>query len=213
MRTWFTHFLLYIACVPIFAQSTTYPEGGYATLQELLNRMPTAQYKVEVEQRSEGRIKMNGGNDYQLNPMDKSVKKSFLRNKLIAYSDGADLLINGYPYEIQTWYGKVEAENSQYFVFRAGLPSNFKRYGLEPSKMNSMFGGIIAGIGAAKRALIRVPYLLEKDTDAMHLISEENILSFIGDDATLAEQFVNEPEKGNVDTLMRYLTIWVQAKR
>lgn len=211
MRTQFAHLLLFLFCLPIFAQNTTYPEGGYATLQELLNRTPTDQYSVEVEERSQGKIKMNGGNDFQLNPLDKSVKKSFLRNELLAYSDGVNLLINGYPYEIQVWYAKVEAENAQYFIFRAGLPSNFKRYGLEPSQMQYMFGGIISGIGAAKRALIRVPYILDKETDTMHLLSEENILSFIGDNASLAEQFANEPEKGNVDTLMRYLTAWVNG--
>ena len=196
-----------------FSQIETCPKGGYANLQGVLEKTPCSDFNVEIERRSKGKIKMVAGNDYQLNPIDKSVKKKFLKNELYAYSDGDSLLLNCKKYEIQFWYSMIEAENDDYFLFRAGLPSNFERYGLEASNLPYMFGGIIAGISAAKRALIRLPYILDKEKDEVYIVSEENILEYIGDNQGLKEQFANELEKGDVDTLMRYLTEWVNSSK
>jgi len=98
------------------------------------------------ELRTKGKIKMNGGNDYQLNPVDKNVKRKVLKKQVYAYSDGNDLFLNSFKHELQFWYSKVEGENENYFVFNAGIPMNMKRYGMESSDISYMFGGIISGL-------------------------------------------------------------------
>ncbi|KAB5484724.1 DUF6563 family protein [Flagellimonas hadalis] len=211
MRNSISLFILALFCNITFAQMESYPKGGYANLQEVFDKTPSSEFNVEIERRSKGKIKMVAGNDYQLNPIDKLVKNKFLKNELYAYSDGSILLLNCKKYEIQFWYSKIEAENDNYFVFRAGLPSNFERYGLEASNLPYMFGGIISGISAAKRALIRLPYILDKKSEEVYIVSEEDILEYIGDNKDLKEKYVNEPQKGDVDILMRYLIEWVNS--
>ena len=61
------------------AQTESYPTGIYMNFQEVMNKKPSENFNVELEKRSKGKIKMNGGNDYQLNPVDKNVKKKILK--------------------------------------------------------------------------------------------------------------------------------------
>src|SRR5690606_22909075 len=132
-----------------YSQSDNYPQGLYMNLQEVLDKKPSVDHKVELEQRSPGKIKMNGGNDYQLNSEDKSVKRSFLFKEVYAYSENSDLYLNCFNFELQGWYAKVEGENSNYFFFKAGIPMNPKRYGYKSSDLSSMFGGVVGAFGAA----------------------------------------------------------------
>ena len=73
-----------------------------------MNKKPSENFNVELEKRSKGKIKMNGGNDYQLNPVDKNVKKKILKREVYAFSDGTDLFLNSFKHELQFWYSKVE---------------------------------------------------------------------------------------------------------
>ena len=106
----------------IKAQDIAYPEGMYMTFQEIIDKTPSEDFKVQLEKRTKGKIKMNGGNDFQINPINKNVKKKTLKKEVIAYSDGLNLYINGLVYQLQFWYSRVEAENDNYFVFTAGIP-------------------------------------------------------------------------------------------
>lgn len=195
------------------AQTETYPKGIYMSLQEIIDKNPSENYTVELEKRSKGKIKMNGGNDYQLNPVDKNVKKKVLKRQVYAYSDGNDLFLNSFKHELQFWYSKVDGENDNYFVFNAGIPMNMKRYGMESSDISYMFGGIIAGFSAAKRALIRLPYVMDKNTQEVILISEKNIRELMSESTDLITKYEKETEKNNVETLTKYLSKWVNEKQ
>lgn len=46
------------------------------SFQEVKEKKPSENYTVELEKISKGKIKMNGGNDYQLNPVNKNVKST-----------------------------------------------------------------------------------------------------------------------------------------
>lgn len=194
----------------IEAQIGDYPKGIYMSFQEVIDKNPSKYDKVELEKRSKGKIKMNGGNDYQLNPINKKVKKKFLRNEVYAYSEGGELYLNCYKHELYSWYTKVKGENEDYFVFRASLPINMKKYGLETSSIPYAFGGIIAGFSAAKRALIRLPYVFDKKTQNVILISEKNIRKMISSSPQLVNSFEKEAEKNDVETLLQYLLKWVE---
>ena len=195
------------------AQTESYPTGIYMNFQEVMNKKPSQNYNVELEKRTKGKIKMNGGNDYQLNPVDKNVKKKILKREVYAYSDGTDLFLNSFKHELQFWYSKVEGENDNYFVFRAGIPMNMKRYGMESSDNSYMFGGIISGFSAAKRALIRLPYMMDKNTQEVILVSEKNIKELINKSTDLITEYEKEAEKDSVETLNKYLLKWINERK
>jgi hypothetical protein len=196
----------------VHSQNDKYPEGFYMSFEETIKKSPSKNYNIELEKRSKGKIKMNGGNDYQLNPVDQNINKKFLKRDVYAYSDGTDLYLNCYKYELQFWYTKIVGENDKYFVFNAGLPMYPKRFGIESSNISHMFGGIISGFSAAKKALIRLPYLLDKDSQEVILVSEKNIKDFIGNSTELVTEFDNEPEKDSIETLSKYLLKWINEK-
>ncbi|MBJ7881523.1 DUF6563 family protein [Gelidibacter salicanalis] len=200
-------FVCYSLCMN--AQTATYPEGIYMDFKEVIDKAPSKHLNVELEHRSTGKIKMNGGNDYQLNAIDKDVKRAFFLKDVYAYSEGTDLYINCFKYELQYWYAKVEGENSDYFFFKAGIPMNPKKHGFESSDLSNMFGGVFAAFGAAKRALIRLPYLLDKDTQEAVLISEKNIRDYIGSSTALVDDYEQEQEKNNVEVITTYLLKWI----
>lgn len=193
------------------SQNVGYPEGFYMSFKEIIEKSPSENYNIELEKRTQGKIKMNGGNDYQLNPNDKSLKKNFLKKEPFAYSNGTNLFINGWRYGLQFWYTKVESENSSYLVFKAGMPTSKSIKGVDHTNnadLTSMFGGIISGIGAAQRALIRLPYLMHKENQEVTLISKKNIAEFIGNSSKLMEKFKNEPFKDDVEIIFKYLLEW-----
>ena len=196
----------------VVAQTENYPQGLYMNLQEVLDKAPSGKHSVELEERSAGKIKMNGGNDYQINSAEKAVKRAFLFKEVYAYSEGSDLYLNCYKHELQAWYTRVEGENQKYFFFKAGIPMNAKRYGFESSDLSNMFGGVFAAFGAAKRAMIRLPYLLDKDSQEAVLVSQKNIRDYIKTSPQLIDDYEKEQEKDNVDVISGYLLKWIQTK-
>ncbi len=195
------------------AQTEKYPKGIYMSFLEVIDKNPSENYNVELEKRTRGKIKMNGGNDYQLNSVNKNVKRKVLKKQVYAYSDGSDLFLNSFKHELQFWYSKVDGENENYFVFNAGIPMNMKRYGMKSSDISYMFGGIISGFSAAKRALIRLPYVMNKKTQEVILVSEKNIRKLFGGSTDLITEYENETEKDNVEILTKYLIRWVNEKQ
>lgn len=204
---------LFLMNYTLKAQTESYPKGIYMNFQEVIDKKPSENYPVELEKRSKGKIKMNGGNDYQLNPINKHPKKKILKREVYAYSNGANLFLNSFNHELQFWYSKVDGENDDYFVFNAGIPMNMKRYEVESSEISYMFGGIIAGFSAAKRALIRLPYIMNKNTKEVILVSEKNIRKLISESTDLIKEYEKEAEKDNVETLKKYILKWINEKK
>lgn len=196
--------------INVQSQTENYPQGLYMNLQEVLDKKPSAALKVELEQRSPGKIKMNGGNDYQINSDDKTVKRSFLLKEVFAYSEGSHLYLNCLNFELQTWYAKVEGENGNYFFFKAGIPMNPKRYGYKSSDLSNMFGAIGGAFGGAKMAMARLPYLLDKNSGEAVLVSHKNIGNYIGSSPRLSDAYENEPEKESLEVISGYLLKWIQ---
>lgn len=208
--------LIFVICLfnhTLIAQTESYPHGIYMSFQEVMDKSPSENPVVELEKRSQGKIKMNGGNDYQLNPVDKNVKTKTLKREVYAYSNGDDLFLNSFKHELQFWYSKVEGENDRYFLFNAAIPMNMKRYGMESSDISYLFGGIIAGFSAAKKALIRLPYLMDKSTQDVILVTEKNIGELMKDATELVAEYEKEAKKEDVETLNKYLLNWINKKK
>ena len=194
-----------------FAQVSEYPEGMYMSFKEVIDKQPSEHYNVELEERSEGKIKMNGGNDYELNAIEKSVKNSVLRKDVIAYSSGEDLYLNCIVYQLQPWYAKVVSENEENFVFKAALPMFPKKYDLKQSELPNMFCGLIGGVSAMKLALLRFPYVMNKSTQEITLVTQKNINEVLKGNDELLNRYNQETEKDEVETIMKYLLEWSEG--
>ena len=208
--------LIFIICFcshTLKAQTETYPKGVYMNFQEVMSKNPSKKYNVELEKRSQGKIKMNGGNDYQLNPVNNNVKKKKLKREVYAYSNGTDLFLNSFKKGLQFWYSKVEGENDKYFLFNAGIPMDMKKYGMESSDISYLFGGIIGGFSAAKRALIRLPYLMNKNSEEVILVSEKNIQELMSESKELISEYEKEAEKNSVEIMNKYLLKWINENK
>ena len=70
----------------LFAQSQdlSYPKGIYLSVEEINAEKPSIVKELKVEKRTIGEIKMSGGNDYRLAPLDKSVSKKEIKKKFLA---------------------------------------------------------------------------------------------------------------------------------
>ena len=180
----------------------------YMSFDEIIEKSPSEYYDVEVEKRTEKKIKWDGGNDYELNPIDKSFNKNYLRKWVVAYSDGTDLYINCFIYKLQQWYAKVLSDN-KYFVFSAALPLIPKKFGMKNnSNILNLFGGIGRGINGMKLALVRLPYIMDKSNEQLTLVTEKNIAVIIGNNKDLLEKFNMESEKNSMETILEYLIKW-----
>ena len=79
---------------------TTYPKGVYLSFEEIKTKSPGLEVELDVERRTRGEIKMNGGNDYKLFKSDKSIPKKTIKKEYYAYSDGDSLYINCIHYRV-----------------------------------------------------------------------------------------------------------------
>ena len=191
-----------------FAQNNNYPKGMYMSFDEIINKSPSENFTVELEKRTQGKIKMNGGNDYQLNSVDKSVKRKVLFKNVLAYSDETDLYLNCFIYRLQRWYSKILSDK-KYFVFKAGIPFESEKFGYKLSELTKGkfigFGGALTGM---KLALLRFPYVLNKSTQELNLVTDKNIRNFISENEELLKKYEKETEKNDLEMILNYLIEW-----
>ena len=198
--------LLLVFSINTFGQ-TKYQKGIYLSFEEIIQNKPSANYNVELEKRTEGEIKMNGGNDYQLNALDKSTNRSQLKKEVEAYSDGENLYINCKKLKLYSWYSKVLSDK-KYFVFSGALPENYKDYGIELSELSNMFGAVGGALSGMKLALLRFPYILDKTNQKLTLVSSKNINEIFSNDTIILEKFNQDSEKNKMETILKYLVEW-----
>ncbi len=184
-----------------------YQKGIYLTFDEILQNKPSANYNVALEKRTEGEIKMNGGNDYQLNALDNSTNRGQLKKDVEAYSDGENLYLNCKKLRLYSWYSKVVSDN-KYFVFSGALPENYKEYGIELSELSNMFGAVGGALSGMKLAMLRFPYILDKATHKLTLVSSKSINEVFANDPVILEKYNQDLEKNKMETILKYLVEW-----
>ena len=86
---------------------TAYPVGVYLSLEELRSKAPSSQVKANIEKRSGADKAMMGGNDFKITSADESVSKGDIKRAWIAYSDGKNLYVNSFHFDVQIWYCQV----------------------------------------------------------------------------------------------------------
>jgi len=199
--------LLILLCYNCYSQDNRYNKGLYSNINETINNSPSKSYDVELEKRKTSKIKMNGGNDYQINAINKSVKRKSLKRDFWAYSDGKDLYINCFIQNLQWWYTKVLSDG-KYYVFKAGLPLYPKEHDFKINQLPNIFGGLIGGLQGAKLATVRLPYIINKADQKVTLITDKNIRTLIKSNKILLEKYNGDSNIKNPDTIIKYLILW-----
>lgn len=180
-----------------------YPAGCYMSFDEILDKSPQENHDLIVERRSNGDIKMNGGNDYKLVSEDKSIKRKTLKKEIHAFSLGDTLYLNCLPLKLQTWYTKVLSDG-KYFVFIAGIPMDRTMYTSE-MQAGYAFGALGGAIAGASIAMQRFLYILDKETKQLSMIDPDVLKSLLADEPDLLQEFKNEGKEPEIGTMVDYL--------
>jgi len=206
MKLALTFFALIISLFT-FGQTTEYPNGVYMSFEEIKEKTPSLSTELEIERRTKGDIKMNGGNDYKLFKSDKSIKKKTIKKEYYAYADGDSLYINCIKYKIQPWYAPVLSDGN-FLVIRGGIsmiPDIQKKQLDNQAQLGYMFGAIGGAISGAKLAMLRFIYVIDKETNQITTVSSGYLSELLSDTPELLKQYEAEEEKGNQEIFIKYL--------
>ncbi len=206
--------LALLACVSLlgnlaFAQSPTYPKGVYTSFEQLMAKNPASAAELEVERRTDGDIKMNGGNDYKLSATDESITKKAIKNDYLAYSDGDSLYINGFRYKVQYWYAPVLSDG-KFVVIKAGLSmdSKIQKEQLKNrAQLGYLLGPVGGGIQGAKLAMLRFIYVIDKENNQISTVSRDVLKGLLAENPTILSQYIAEGEPSDQDVFLKYLVL------
>jgi hypothetical protein len=192
-----------------FGQTTEYPKGVYMSFDEIKSKSPSVAAELEIELRTKGDIKMNGGNDYKLFKSDKSISKTIIKKEYYAYSDGDSLYINCIHYKIQPWYATVLSDG-KFLVIRGGIsmiPKIQKEQLDNQAQLGYMFGAIGGAIQGAKLAMLRFIYVIDKETNQITTVSSDYLSELLSGTPELLQQYKAEPEKADQALFIKYLSL------
>ena len=197
-------FLFLVASLSSLAQQQNYPKGAYMSFDDIVTKTPSQKYELLVEKRTNGDIKIVGGNDYKIESEDKSLKKT-IKKEMWAYSDGDTLYINCFHYKVQPWYAKVLSDGD-YLVFKGGL-SQLSDEQKEQMAMASYFGAIGGAFAGAKMAMMRFLYVIDKKNNEISTLTPELLEKLLADDERLLQQFNEEADKKSEQILLKYVKL------
>lgn len=179
-----------------------YPQGIYMSLEEVENKTPSVDATLNWEKRTQGDIKMWGGNDYELTCDDKSIKKKTIKKEIFAYSDGEYMFINGFKFGLYQGYALVESIG-KYLVFKAGISSDRAQ---QEMQLGWMFGGIVGGIQGAYIATLRFPYIVDMESGELTCVNGVVLTSLLADYEDLLKAFRSE-DNAECDVVIKYLNL------
>ena len=187
---------------------TTYPKGVYLSFEEIKTKSPGLEVELDVERRTRGEIKMNGGNDYKLFKSDKSIPKKTIKKEYYAYSDGDSLYINCIHYRIQPWYAPVLSDG-KFLVIRGGIsmvPEIQKEQLDNQAQLGYMFGAIGGALQGAKLASLRFIYVIDKETNEIITVSNDYLKGLLYEKPELVQRYDSEEEKDQ-KVFVKYLRL------
>ncbi|MEQ9443246.1 MAG: hypothetical protein RIG62_29685 [Cyclobacteriaceae bacterium] len=199
--------VLVLSVTMAFGQKSDYPKGVYMSFDEIKQKTPSVSVELEIERRTKGEIKMNGGNDYKLYTSDKSIRKKIIKKEYYGYSDGDSLYINCIHYDIQPWYATVLSDG-KFLVIRGGIsmiPKTQKAQLDNQAQLGYMFGAIGGAIQGAKLAMLRFIYVIDKESNQITTVSSDYLRKLLSETPELLEQFEAEEEQANQKIFVKYL--------
>lgn len=191
----------------LFGQTFNYPKGAYLSIDEILKKSPSKSVDLEIERRTKGDIKMNGGNDYKLYKADKSISKKTIKREYFAYSSGDTLYLNCLHYKVQPWYAPVLSDG-KFFVIVAGLsmePKTQKEQLNNQAQYGYMFGAFGGAMQGAKLAMLRFVYVIDKETNKITTVSSDFLTELLASNLELLAKFQAEKEQKSHEVFIKYL--------
>ena len=199
--------ILFIS-VNAFAQLPTgTKEGGYTSAAEFKNNTPKYPSGFTVAKRSRTTIIMWGGNDYEVESTEKSIKSSTIKKEIWGVVKQDTLYLNAKPLTGYAGYTKVEVYG-KYLYVKPAFPTYAIQEEMGLTKdpdYTFLFGGIGGAIGGAKKALARLPLIYNTQTGDKLVLSKKDILKLLENHSSLKEQYEGEPDKEAEATLVSYL--------
>ncbi len=209
MKSILVTLLFNIITISTFGQVAEYPKGVYLSFEEIKSKSPSVSVELEIERRTEGDIKMNGGNDYKLLKSDKSITSKTIKKEYYAYSDGENLYINCFQYKVQTWYTPVLSDG-KFLVIRGGLSmfANIQKEQLDnQAQLGYMFGAVGGAIQGAKLAMLRFIYVIDKETNQITTVSSDYLKELLAYTPELLQQYEAEEEQVDQNVFVKYLRL------
>ncbi|GAB3175047.1 hypothetical protein GCM10027291_34440 [Telluribacter humicola] len=200
---------LLLATVAVFGQGIQYPAGAYMSFEEIKQKSPSVSVELEVERRTNGDIKMNGGNDYRLSKSDNSIPKKSLKKDYYGYSDGDSLYINCIHYKIQSWYTPVLSDG-KFLVIKGGIsmvPKIQKAQLNNQVQLGHMFGAVGGAIQGAKLAMLRFIYIIDKESNQITPVSSHLLKELLSSSTDLLGQYEAEKEHNDQEVFIKYLKL------
>lgn len=174
---------------------TSYPKGAYLSLEELRTKSPSLDPNVEIDLRSGADKAMMGGNDFKITSPDQSVGKREIKMEWVAYSDGQVLYLNGFPFEIQSWYCKVESEGGL-LLFKGAMKNN------DAAAIAVATGAIgSAAVSGADRL-----YILDLRNMEVQQSDKKRCAKYLQSFPAILDEYNTESRTGDADTQLKYLT-------
>jgi hypothetical protein len=175
---------------------TIFPKGAYMTQNELLERKPGKDFDFVVEKRSGADISMNGGNNYKLLRSDSTMKRKIYFRKMMAYSDGEYLYINGLHTELQKWYCRVEHEGR--FLLMVGGPT------AGDASVIAFGGGAVASMVAAHSQIL---YALDLRDYELVKINKKALEEWLETTPELLADYQQEEFPKEMPVLLKYASL------
>lgn len=191
-----------LSCLGYAQNKMNYPQGIYMSIEEVNNQTPSMDSRLNWEKRTQGDIKMWGGNDYELTSDDNSIKKKTIKKEIFAYSDGEYMFVNGFKFNLNQGYALVESIG-KFLVFKAGISNDRAQ---QEMQLGWMFGGIVGGIQGAYLATLRFPYIVDMESGKLTCVNEEVLTSLLTDYEDLLIDFRAEDNK-KCDVIIKYLNV------
>ncbi len=178
------------------AQQIEYPKGIYMSWEEVKAKTPSQNYNLLIEERENGDILLNGGNDYKVTSPDESIAKKIIKKEIWAISDGENLYINCFQFKLQSWYAKAE-HIGQIILFKGALSSS------EAGEVAYLGGAIGGAIAATKRYI----YRLGKNSGRIQRLDKDDIEKDLAQYPEELVQYQSEDKPKNIDTILKYAII------
>ena len=194
------------------SQTMPYKTGVYYSIEEFLDQKPRKTEGLSLNKRTKTDIQMAGGNDYKLLCTDKSISKKELRHRSYVFVENENLYINCGPLKLYPGFAKVISDKEN-FIFMASIPINPNEFGINRSQLLNVFGTSGGAIGGAKRALLRFPYILNKSTQKITLVTPDNVTEVIDSNESLIKEYKSEDkyDRDNLDVILKYLIAWNES--
>lgn len=194
MKTILLSILIFVSINSV--AQTHFQQGTYLSLDDLKNNNPSDTCLFSIEKRSIFAIKMNGGNDYEINAPNRKRQK-ILNKKAFAYSDGDTLYINCRQYKAGNKYAKI-VSSGRYLLFYAG-PSPLdqkenRKQQIGVTVSSIMFGAIGGGLMAMSNDILRYCYALDTYNNELHLVTLDFLDDILSIDSEIYKKFITEKQ-------------------